>query len=193
MGVGILRQYVLSQVIEWSNGALFAIFPYFLSKLSVYIFIVCISLTFHIKLDLWLNILIHNSRGAASIPTINNLTCIMRCVGCPWLLMAPINHLFIWAALSSRLMLSISLSLSLQWATFKLSCPVILINSVYLSAVIIENGPYNFSRHRLGVERLTSILLCSFFSRLPAFSELEQKNNNKISHISCGMFHTLSL
>lgn len=175
MGVGILRQYVLSQVIEWCNTALFAIFPYFLSKWSVYVIIVCISLTFHIKLDLWLNILIHNSGGTASIPTINNLTCLMRCVGCPSLLMAPINHLFIWAALSSRLMLSISLSLSLQWATFKLSCPVILINSVYLSAVIIENGPYNFSRQRLRVERLTSISLCSFFSRPLAFSEVRAK------------------
>lgn len=70
-------------------------------------------------------------------------------------------------------MLSLSLSVSLQRATFKLSCPVILINSVYLGAVIIEHGPYNFSRQLLKVRALTSILHCSFCSRLLSLSSLK--------------------
>ncbi len=117
-----------------------------------------------------------------------HLICVMRCVGCLSLLMAPINHLFIWAVLSSGLTLSISLSLFLQWATVNLSCPVILINSVYLRAVIKENGLYNFN-----VSELRGWPRASFFSRLLDFSKFEQRNN-KSSHISFGLFfYTLPL
>ncbi len=113
----------------------------------------------------------------------------MRYVNCPSLLMAPINHLlFIWAVLSSGLTLSVSLSFSLQWATFKPSCPVILINSVYLRTVIKENGPHNFSRQVL---ELRGWPRSSFSLRLLAFSKFQQRNNNKNSHISCGSFYTL--
>lgn len=147
MGVGILRLYVLSQVIEWCNAAIFAKIHNSLHNLSVH---VCISLTFHIKLD----IIVHNS---FSTNYEQSHLCNEMC-GLPLTIngsyKSPIY--LSWAKLTTNA--EHQLSLSRQGATFKLSCPVILINSVYLSAVIIENGPYNFSRQRLRVEKLTSFL-----------------------------------
>jgi len=84
MGVGILRQHVLNQVLVRCGTALFAIFPRFLSSLTYFNTYDGISL-------------VPSSRGTASLQTINNLTCVMRRVGCLSLLMAPINHLFICA------------------------------------------------------------------------------------------------
>lgn len=181
MGVGILRQRVLSQVIVWCDAALFL--QYFLSKLSVLVSIVCISLTFHIKQHLWLNIHIHYNSFFTIYKQSNS--CNEMC-GLPLTINGSYKSPIY---LSSRLMLSISLSLSLQWAAFRLSCPVILINSVYLSAVITENGPYNFNRQSHGVEKLTLIFLCSFFSRSPNFSKLEpncptEKNDFKVKLVS---------
>lgn len=49
----------------------------------------------------WLNIFNCNSSPAASPTTTSNPSGVMRCMGCSWILMAPINHLFVWAALSS--------------------------------------------------------------------------------------------
>lgn len=73
-------------------------------------------------------------------------------------------------------MLSFSLSLPTV-SHLQVSCPVMLIYSVYLRALITENGRFHFSRQRLGVEGLTSI--CLFL--LTVFSELVQGNNNYIS------------
>lgn len=98
----------------------------------------CINVTFHIKPELWLNVLIHIFPADYKQSKLCNGMC-----GLP-LTINGVNKSPIY--LSWRVVLSPSTCFSQQWATFKLSCPIILINSVYLGAVITENGLCNFSR-----------------------------------------------
>lgn len=121
----------LKQAIRWCNPAFF---QYFLV-----LFKSSIKVTFHIKQDLWLNVPIHNFFLASYK---QSKLCNGMC-GLP-LTINGINKSPIY--LSWRVVLSLSTSFSLQCATFKLSCPIILINSVYLTAVITEKSPCNFSR-----------------------------------------------
>lgn len=95
-----------------------------------------INVTFHFSV--WLNVLIHNFLSNHKQSKLCNGMC-----GLP-LNINGFNKSPIY--LSWRVVLSLSTSLSQQRATFKPSHPVILINSVYLGAVIIENGSYDFSR-----------------------------------------------
>lgn len=95
-----------------------------------------INVTFHFSV--WLNVLIHNFLSNHKQSKLCNEMC-----GLP-LTINGFNKSPIY--LCWRVVPSLSPSLSQQRATFKPSRPVILINSVYLGAVIIENGSYDFSR-----------------------------------------------
>lgn len=150
-------QHVLShEMMQW---------PHFFCDTSLF----CITLTFYIKHFLWLNILIDNNGVVASLATLNNLTCGRTTNGSD---KSPIYP-------SSQLTAdSLAFPRSPWRATFKLSRPVILINSVYLAGVIIQNDSYNSSRQRLEVERLTSIACRNFFSRLLT---LKQTSNSTVS------------